>query len=101
VGLKLTSGTFVRPSGKNLHRFPDSKPEDDWGVQPDGDGEFRLSADLTRRLKLWWQWQSLRPGSSLERLPLDDPRADPQQQAALGVLRRLVEKKEKEGAAEK
>ena len=30
---KLTAGTFVRPSGKNLQRFPDSTTKDDWGVR--------------------------------------------------------------------
>jgi carboxyl-terminal processing protease len=91
--LKLTSGTFVRPCGKNLHRLPDSKPEDDWGVRPDAGGEFRVSADLARRLARWWLEQSLRPGPSRERLELDDPAADPQRQAALELLRkRLAEK---------
>src|SRR5262249_39694341 len=46
VGLKLTRGAFIRPSGKNLHRFPDSAPTDDWGVIPDED--FRLSPELGR-----------------------------------------------------
>lgn len=88
VGFKLTSGTFVRPSGKNLHRFPDSRSDDVWGVIPDEDA--RLSVDLGKRLEQWWLWQSLRPVRSIERLPLDDPRADPQQQMALGVLRKRV-----------
>src|SRR5262249_50252607 len=74
VGLKLTSGTFQRPSGKNLHRFPESTLNDDWGVRPDVGAEFRLSAELGRRLRDWWHLQSLRPGASRERLPLDDPR---------------------------
>jgi carboxyl-terminal processing protease len=91
VGLKLTSGTFVRPSGKNLHRFPDSKPADDWGVRPDEGAEFRISADLSRALRQWWLQQTLRPGSSSERLPLDDPTADPQRQAALEVLARKLD----------
>jgi carboxyl-terminal processing protease len=87
VGLRLTSGTFLRPSGKNLHRFPDSKSEDDWGVRPDADCDCRVSAELGRRLRDWWLWQSLRPADSSERLPLDDPDADPQRKAALEVLR--------------
>jgi carboxyl-terminal processing protease len=91
VGLKLTSGTFERPSGKNLHRFPDSKPADDWGVRPDADGECRVSPELGRRLREWWGRQSLRPGASNERLPLDDPSADPQRQAAVEAVARLLE----------
>jgi carboxyl-terminal processing protease len=93
VGLKLTSGTFLRPSGKNLHRFPESTPGDDWGVRPDPGAEFRMSVELGRRLRDCWQWQSLRPGSSRERLPLDDPRADPQREAARAVLEKMLEHK--------
>jgi carboxyl-terminal processing protease len=32
--LKLTTASYWRPSGKNIHRFPDSKETDEWGVQP-------------------------------------------------------------------
>jgi carboxyl-terminal processing protease len=85
-GFKLTSGTFVRPSGKNLHRFPDSAGDADWGVVPDEDA--RLSPDLGKRLKQWWVVQGLRPARASDRLPLDDPRADPQQIAALVLLRK-------------
>jgi C-terminal processing protease CtpA/Prc len=88
VVLKLTSGAFVRPSGKNLQRNPDARPEDDWGVRPDDGLESRLSADLSRELKRDWQRQTLRPGACNDRLPLDDPDADPQRQAALEALRR-------------
>jgi C-terminal processing protease CtpA/Prc len=93
TGMKLTSGTFERPAGKNLHRFPDSKPDDDWGVRPDAGLDFRVSADLNRQLKKWWQEVTLRPGSSRERLALDEPGADSPQQAALAAVMRLVEKK--------
>jgi carboxyl-terminal processing protease len=86
AGLKLTSGTFIRPSGKNLHRSPESKPGDDWGVRPDQGLEDRVSPELGRQLKGWWQQQTLRPGPSHEALPLDDPSADPQRAAALKVL---------------
>jgi C-terminal processing protease CtpA/Prc len=91
VGFKLTSGTFMRPAGKNLHRFPDSTAADDWGVVPDEDA--RLSPQLGKRLKEWWLLQSLRPARSAERLPLDDPRADPQQMLALEALARAAGKK--------
>jgi carboxyl-terminal processing protease len=89
-GMKLTSGTFVRPSGKNLHRNPDSKPGDDWGVRPDEGLEIRASPELGRQLKGWWQQQTLRPGRSNEALPLDDPAADSQRAAALKVLLGMI-----------
>lgn len=86
MGIKLTSGTFVRPSGKNLNRFPDSRRIDDWGVLPDTKLEFRVSADFSRQLREWYQLQTLRPGSSTEALSLDDPAADPQRYAAWMAL---------------
>lgn len=33
--LRLTTAKYIRPSGKNIHKFVDSKETDDWGVRPD------------------------------------------------------------------
>jgi carboxyl-terminal processing protease len=33
--LKLTTASYWRPSGKNIHRRRGDKPEGDWGVKPD------------------------------------------------------------------
>src|SRR5260370_4916471 len=82
AALKLSNGMIIRPSGRNLHRFADSRPADDWGVVPDPKLEFRVSADMGRQLRDWWQLQDLRPGTWNESLPLDDPAADPPQQRA-------------------
>jgi carboxyl-terminal processing protease len=41
--LKLTTGRYMRPSGKNIHRSRDMKDEDDWGVRPDAGFEVKLS----------------------------------------------------------
>ncbi len=43
--LKLTTASYWRPSGKNIHRFPDAKESDEWGVMPDKGYECRLSDD--------------------------------------------------------
>jgi C-terminal peptidase prc len=90
AGLKLTTATFVRASGKGLHRYPDSKLADDWGVRPDPKMDCRVSAGLGKQLREWWQQQDLRPGTCDEVLPLDDPEADPQRLFAVRVLRGLV-----------
>jgi carboxyl-terminal processing protease len=34
TALKLTTDTYWRPSGANIHRHPDSKDSDEWGVKP-------------------------------------------------------------------
>jgi carboxyl-terminal processing protease len=38
--LKLTTAGYKRPSGKNIHRFPDAKTTDEWGVMPDEEARF-------------------------------------------------------------
>jgi carboxyl-terminal processing protease len=40
--LKLTTASYGRPNGKNIHRFPDSKDTDEWGVIPDKGFEIKL-----------------------------------------------------------
>lgn len=80
VGLKLTTGTFTRPSGKNLHRMPNMTVSDDWGVVPDE--EFRISPELSRSLQEWWQRHILQPASE----PLR-PREDAQRLFALRILK--------------
>ncbi len=34
AALKLTTAAYHRPSGKNIHRYPDAKDSDEWGVMP-------------------------------------------------------------------
>ncbi len=87
TGLRLTSGTFLRPSGKNLHRFPESQAGDDWGVCPEPELECRLSPDANRALKEAWQQVALRPGGSRERLLLDNPDVDVARQMAATAVR--------------
>ncbi len=82
ISFKLTTGTFTCPSGKNLHRFPDSKPSDDWGIRPDPGYYFPVPPDVAKQVKEWMQLQILRPGRCRDPLPLDDPEHDPLRQFA-------------------
>ncbi|MGD0654265.1 MAG: S41 family peptidase [Thermoguttaceae bacterium] len=41
--LKLTTAAYFRPSGKNIHHFPDAKDQDEWGVLPDKGFELKLN----------------------------------------------------------
>jgi len=43
--LKLTTASYWRPSGKNIHRFFDSKESDDWGVRPTAGFEVPMKPD--------------------------------------------------------
>jgi len=40
--LKLTTASYQRPSGKNIHRFAGAKEEDEWGVFPNEGYEIKL-----------------------------------------------------------
>jgi carboxyl-terminal processing protease len=48
--LKLTTAGYRRPNGKNIHRFPDAKESDEWGVLPDAGHEIKLGDDEMRAL---------------------------------------------------
>jgi carboxyl-terminal processing protease len=51
--LKLTTASYWRPSGKNIHRFPDSKESDDWGVKPTPGFEVALKDEERLEYLLW------------------------------------------------
>jgi carboxyl-terminal processing protease len=46
--LKLTTASYLRPNGHNIHRFPDSKEEDEWGVKPNEGLTIRFSDEEMR-----------------------------------------------------
>lgn len=52
--LKLTTATYWRPSGKNIHRMKNASESDDWGVKPDKGFEVVLDD------KQYQDWQRYR-----------------------------------------
>ena len=63
--LKLTTAEYLRPSGKNIHRFRTAKDTDIWGVTPDVliplSSEEQQQLLLSQRLRdLLWRTQHLR-----------------------------------------
>ena len=48
--LKLTTATYTRPNGHNIHRFPDAKDSDEWGVKPNLGYEVKLNIDEMNNL---------------------------------------------------
>ncbi len=51
--LKLTTASYWRPSGKNIHRFPESKETDEWGVKPNKGFEVELKDEERLEYMLW------------------------------------------------
>jgi carboxyl-terminal processing protease len=48
--LKLTTASYHRPNGKNIHRFPDAKETDEWGVLPDDGFAVKLNQLQTEQM---------------------------------------------------
>jgi carboxyl-terminal processing protease len=48
--LKLTTASYHRPSGKNIHRLPKATEKDEWGVMPDEGYEVKLSNEEMGKL---------------------------------------------------
>ncbi len=88
--LKLTTAGYHRPNGKNIHRYPDAKDSDDWGVVPDAGFEVKLdSTEMTQLVAQQRQRDIVHkptddaaPGPSA-----NDDFVDPQLEKALDYLR--------------
>lgn len=57
TAIKFTTARYLRPNGKNIHRKPDMKPDEDWGVTPDK--ELEMPLDETQQLNLFRRWRQL------------------------------------------
>jgi carboxyl-terminal processing protease len=62
--LKLTTASYWRPSGRNIHRFPESKEDDEWGVRPNKGYEVKLSDEERIEYFKWRRERDIvrRPG---------------------------------------
>src|SRR6266850_4812544 len=55
--LKLPTAAYYRPSGKSMHRYPESTDSDDWGVRPDDGYEVTFSE---QELKDFYEYRKQR-----------------------------------------
>ena len=51
--LKLTTASYWRPAGKNIHRRDEDGENDEWGVSPDPGFAVKLEADQLDKLYRW------------------------------------------------
>lgn len=77
AAVKLTTETYWRPSGKNIHRYPDAKESDEWGVRP-SDG-LEVPTTEAERLRLQWEMYKLefvagKPGAGAGPLVMPPPK---------------------------
>ena len=50
AAMRLTTARYYPPSGRNIHREKNAKPEEIWGVKPDSGCEVILSPDMLPKL---------------------------------------------------
>jgi carboxyl-terminal processing protease len=90
--LKLTTASYRRPNGKNIHRFPNANETDEWGVMPDAGFNIDLSnEEMIRLIEDRRQHDILQPpGTSPEKNATSkdsrSPPVDRQLQAAVKYL---------------
>lgn len=86
--LKLTTGGYKRPSGKNIHRSENATDDDDWGVQPNEGLNIRMRIGEMRRLLAYHRDRDilLTPADKKKNPPA--AYVDRQLQAALDHLRK-------------
>lgn len=97
--IKLTTASYQRPSGKNIHRFKDSSEDDDWGVQPNDGFEISLSREEAAKV------QEYRKQLDILTVPSEDISQnqtgliDPQLQKAIAtILAKLADSESSESA---
>ena len=94
--LKLTTAGYHRPSGKNIHRFPDATEKDDWGVIPNDGFQVSLSAQEMSQLARLRRDRDIvrpaRPDSKEESPDPAPPVVDRQLQKALEYLAQQLKK---------
>lgn len=103
--LKLTTASYQRPNGHNIHRFPDSKDSDEWGVKPNDDYEVKLTdGELTKLLDQRRRRDHLAPKTNPKEEDKHEVVADPQLEKAIkylsGELARVDEPKKEEAKNE-
>jgi carboxyl-terminal processing protease len=93
--LKLTTASYWRPSGKNIHKTKQAEEDDAWGVTPDDGYEVIVEDEELTKLRLWRHRRSAPPGVR----PEDDeegeeePFVDRQLSAAVEYLEEQLEGK--------
>ena len=80
--LKLTTASYHRPSGKNIHRFPGAKRTDEWGVMPGEKDKVRFSIREMREYLLYRQNRDVITESG----PPKDDFKDRQLQKAMSIV---------------
>ncbi len=75
--LKLTTASYWRPSGKNIHRRSDADESDDWGVSPNEGYEVEIDEEQLAKLLSARFRRDIQQRNHEDDSSGDDDRADP------------------------
>jgi len=70
--MRLTIGSYHRPSGKEIHKWKKSQEQDDWGVRPDPGLEVALTNRQNDLVALTRHHRDLTPWEELTQEPTPD-----------------------------
>lgn len=83
--LKLTTSSYWRPNGQNIHRSQGARESDSWGVMPDPGYEVPLQEKELLQLRRWRQRRD-----ALPILPSEDQESEEFDPNSLQVDRQLI-----------
>jgi carboxyl-terminal processing protease len=92
AALKLTTASYWRPSGDNIHRLKEDEEDDQWGVRPSAGLDVELTAeeaDAVRTARRRKDAQQLAPAATQSGEP--EPVEDRQMRAAVDYLQQRLE----------
>jgi carboxyl-terminal processing protease len=96
VALKLTTASYWRPNGTNIHRGSDAKDTDDWGVKPNPGMEVPLETVERVQYGKWRKDRDVvqgKPGTAAAKKPVDESvAADKYLSTAVNYLRGELKK---------
>jgi carboxyl-terminal processing protease len=95
--LKLTTASYWRPSGQNIHRGPSASDDDAWGVRPSSGWKVELTDEQMRQVVQYRRQRDFGPFPHDENEQDDEdasreqiPPADPQLEKAIQAARELI-----------
>jgi carboxyl-terminal processing protease len=74
--LKLTTASYHRPSGKNIHRFPGATDADEWGVKPNDGFEVKFSLEQAVKYQEYRRDRDLPPSDGAAPTEFSDSQLD-------------------------
>ncbi len=76
TALKLTTDSYWRPNGVNIHRHEDAKDTDEWGVKPDNGFEIVLKDEERLEYLKYRRARDLVKGKNFKEAKKDDKKDD-------------------------